>query len=264
VQLRNPLHSTNYFSLATTDVFTNKYNANTNVNLCAQCHNSRGAAWTETARAPHRSPQYNYLLGSVGELLDGSAGFNPGSHAGLPGSAQFSLSGTFYLTNQCVACHMQDDAAPAGIASHTFEVASYDVCMNCHVTDPGALIGNFLVPLVSNNVATVIYQLNRWAALKAPTALRTNGAVLWEYTSPGGLAWQTNSAGFVTGWQLLDEAAFSGPDAGGQALIPDRIKKARFDLYLVLNDGSYGVHNFTFTLNLLYSAQNMIAQEMSP
>ena len=78
VQLRNPIHSTNYFSLSTTDVFTNKYAANTNINLCGQCHNARGAAWTDTVRAPHNSPQYNLLLGSIGELLGGSSTFNPG------------------------------------------------------------------------------------------------------------------------------------------------------------------------------------------
>ncbi len=63
------------------------------------------------SRAPHHSVQYNFLLGSVGELLDGPATFNPGTHAGLPSSAIYSISGTFYLTNQCVACHMQPDGS---------------------------------------------------------------------------------------------------------------------------------------------------------
>jgi Doubled CXXCH motif (Paired_CXXCH_1) len=256
-QLRNPPASTNYFTLATTDGFTNKYLANTNINLCGQCHNSRGAAWTDTARAPHPSLQYNFLLGSVGELLDGSAAFNPGSHAGLPASAQYSISGTFYLTNQCVACHLQPDAAPAITLSHAFTITSHAVCMNCHLTQPGQSAS-----LVSNNVALVIYELNQWAALKAPAALQTNGVVAWEYTTPGGLMWQTNATGFVTGWEQLDQVDFTGPDAAGQALIPDPIKKARFDLYLVLNDGSLGAHNITFALNLLSAAQIMVQQEL--
>lgn len=249
-QLRNPVFSTNYFSLATSDVFTNKYPANTNINLCGQCHNDRGAAWTDTNSAPHRSLQYNFLLGSVGELLDGPATFNPGSHAGLPDSAQYSTNGTFYLTNQCVACHMQPDAAPASTHNHTFEMASHDVCMNCHLTEPGQSLS-----IISNNISLVIYELNRWAALKAPAALRTNGAVIWEYTTPGGLIWQTNQTGLVTGWTQVDQVNFSGPNAAGQALIPDNIKKARFNLYLVLNDGSFGAHNFIFAFNLLSAAQ---------
>ncbi len=268
VQLYNPLFSTNYFSLSTTDVFTNKYNANTNINLCGQCHNSRGAAWTDTNFAPHNSLQYNFLLGSVGQLWNGvtdsPAIFNPGTHAGLPDSAQNSISGTFYLTNQCVSCHMQSDAPPATTQSHTFAVASHDVCMNCHLTDPGQS-----APGVSDNVSLVIDELNQWAATQAPAALQTNsgannGVAIWEYTTPGGLIWQTNSAGYVTSWTLADQVNFSGPDAAGQALIPDNIKKARFDLYLVVNDGSLGAHNWIFALNLLSAAQNLVAQELYP
>jgi len=85
--------------------------------------------------------------------------------------------------------------------------------------------------------------------------------VAWEYTTPGGLSWQTNSSGWVTSWSLTNSVNFTGPNAAGQALIPDNIKKARFDLYLVLNDGSFGVHNPFFALNLLYSAENFIIQE---
>ena len=260
-QLRNPVFSTNYFSLSTSDVFTNKYNANTNINICGQCHNARGAAWTDTSRAPHRSVQYNFLLGSVGLKWSGGtnyflAAFNPGTHAGLP---SFVEPGTFYLTNQCVSCHMQADAAPAGAPTHTFEVASHNVCLNCHDTDPGQS-----APLVSDNVSLVIDELNQWAATQAPAALRTNGMVVWEYTTPGGLTWQTNQAGHVTSWTLADQVNSTGPDAAGQALIPDNIKKARFNLYLVVNDGSLGTHNWLFALDLLTAAENLAGQELHP
>ena len=267
VQLRNPIASTNDFHFLSSDVasvsaFTNKYYSSTNINLCAQCHNDRGAAWTDTTRAPHHSVQYNFLLGAVGELSGGAATFNPGSHAGLPTSASFSISGTFYLTNQCVACHMEPESAAGGAHTHTFAPA-YNVCLNCHTSDPRQMEQSFLQPAVSNNVALIIYALNEWAALKAPATLLTNGAVPWEYTTPGGLTWQTNASGWVTGWKQSDSVNFSGPNAAGQALIPDNIKKARFDLYLVLNDGSFGVHNPEFALGLLYAAQDFIIQELS-
>jgi len=47
-QLRCALASTNDFVLATSDVFTNKYDPT--INVCAQCHNDRGSAWTDTSR----------------------------------------------------------------------------------------------------------------------------------------------------------------------------------------------------------------------
>lgn len=266
-QLRGSLASTNNFHLASADVatvgaFTNKFYSSTGINLCAQCHNDRGAAWSDTSRAPHHSIQYNFLLGAIGEFPGGSATFNPGSHAGLPSSARFSASGTFYLTNQCVACHMETDASAAGAHSHTLTPA-YNVCLNCHQIDPRQMEQSFLQPAISNNVALAIYALNQWVTLKAPAALLTNGTVAWEYTTPGGLIWQTNSTGWVTGWSQEDSVNFTGPNAAGQALIPDNIKKARFDLYLVLNDGSGGVHNPFYALSLLTAAQNLVIQELN-
>ncbi len=262
-QLRSPVQSTNDFHLLNLDVasvsaFTNKYNASAKINLCAQCHNDRGASWTNSVCAPHYSSQYNFLLGSVGELAGGTAAFTPGSHAGLSSSAQASISGAFYLTNQCVACHMQADAAPLTTHSHSFK-AGYDVCLNCH---DGQAAQQFLANELSGQVATVVFALNQWAALNVPP---TNGVVPWEYTTPGGLTWQTNSFGWVTGWSLDKPVSFSGPNAATQSSIPDNIKKARFDLYLVLNDGSFGVHNPLFAERLLgwEGALGLIEQELS-
>jgi hypothetical protein len=266
-QLRNPLNSTNDFQLLSSDLasvnaFTNKYYSNTNINLCAQCHNDRGAAWTDTSRAPHNSPQYNYLLGSVGEFQSGSATFNPGPHSGLPSSANGSISGTFYLTNQCADCHLQPDAAPATTHSHKF-TATYVVCSNCH---DGHAAQAFFTPYLSNQVASVISGLNRWANTKAPASLHTNGVVAWEYTTPGGLTWTNNASGNVQSWTLSVPPNFTGPNASGQALLQTNypnIMKARFDLYLVLNDGSFGVHNPFYALNLLSAAQSFIIIELN-
>ena len=128
---------------------------------------------------------------------------------------------------------------------HTFAVDSHAVCLNCHAIDPGSS-----GPGVSNQVTTVLVLLNTWAATQG-AALQTNGVVAWEYTTPGGLVLQTNSLGYATGWIQLDQVNYSGPNAAGQLSIPDNIKKARFNLYLVVNDGSLGVHNWIFALNLL-------------
>src|ERR1035441_5465959 len=84
-QLRNPVASTNNFHLLIADASSAsafKAKAAARVNLCAQCHNDRGAAWTDST-APHASVQYNYLLGAVGMLSGGPATFNPGVHGCL-------------------------------------------------------------------------------------------------------------------------------------------------------------------------------------
>jgi hypothetical protein len=259
--LRNPVSSTNDFFLNPTDSFTNQYDPQ--INLCGQCHNHGGAAWTDTAYAPHYSPQYNFLLGNIGELATGPVTNYPAAHAGLPDSAQYSTSGTFYLTNQCVSCHMQDNAAPVEQASHRFTVGAYDLCLNCHpgVEPPELLMQWLAVPAISNRVYRLKYGLDLWANTKAPAVLQTNGVLAWEYSNPGGLTWQTNNG--VVSWIVADQVNFVGPDAAGQTWIPDTIKKARFDLYLVLRDGSWSIHNPYLALELLETAAGWVGEELN-
>jgi cytochrome c553 len=270
-QLRNPLHSTNDFHLtaaatASVGAFTNQYNANSGINLCAQCHNDRGASWTDTSFPPHHSLQYNYLLATVGVL----APFYPAyiaAHAGLPGSAAVSVSGTFYLTNQCAACHMQPDSGVVAAPRHTFVVVT-NTCANCHDVSqlPSLPLAGFSSSL-SNQIAGTIDSLNMWAASKAPALLQTNGAVPWEYPTSDGLSWTLNASGHVAGWTQSGPApaSFNGPAAALQSSLTNYpgIMKARFDLYLVLNDGSYGAHNYLYSIFLLNSAQYYIQQAMT-
>jgi formate-dependent nitrite reductase cytochrome c552 subunit len=233
-QLRNPVYSTANYSLATTDDFSSKYDPN--INMCGQCHNDRGASWTSSSRPPHHSPQYNMLLGSVGVMADGQAPNDPGAHA--------------FLEKQCVSCHMQSKAfvseAQPAITGHKFTVELYDTCYECH-TDPQGLLEFMQTEAMPANIDEVKRALDLWATTKAPEPLRNKyGALAWEYTIPGSL-----SSG-------------SGPDASEQALIPDLIKKARFDLYLVVNDGSFGVHNPRYAITLLDTALNWVKVELNP
>jgi cytochrome c553 len=233
-QLRNPLASTNDYFITTSGVFTNQYNPN--VNACAQCHNHRGASWTSSSRPPHSSLQYNMLLGTVGEMSDGSAPNFPAEHS--------------RIENQCVACHMQrsayqSDAQPA-VTGHTFEVASYNACIPCHGNYVPLLVG-LTQGAVSNQVQQVKADLDLWATTLAPASLQAAyGARAWEYTNPGSLS----SGG-------------PGPtNATQQALIPINIQKARFNLYLVVNDGSLGIHNPFYALKLLDAADAWVQEEI--
>jgi hypothetical protein len=227
-QLRSALASTEDFSLATSAVFTNVYNPN--INVCGQCHNDRGAAWTDTARAPHHSPQYNMLIGTVGELATGSTPGLPATHS--------------RLEKQCAECHMQTTNSSTG---HTFSVVTYQLCYNCH-TDPAGLI-KFTTNSIASQIQETKFYLDYWATNVAPVAipgLQKYGVYAWEYTSPGDLS-----------------PGGSGPVSADQKLIPDEIKKARFNVYLVLYDGSYGVHNAPYDVELLQAANAWVLGQIS-
>jgi len=232
-QLRNPVASTNDFFLSTSEAFTNKYNPN--VNVCAQCHNHRGADWTSGSRPPHRSPQYNVLLGTVGEVTNGVV-HRSSTHARE-------------IEKQCVGCHMPkeefvSEASPA-MTGHTFKVESFDSCLDCH-PEPELLV-EFSATVFSSRIQRLKGWLDLWATTKAPSALRTKyGARAWEYTNPGDLS----SGG-------------TGPTSSEQSQIPNNIKRARFNLYIVKNDGSYGVHNPLYSLDLLNLADAWVLEELN-
>jgi hypothetical protein len=226
-QLRNPLTSTNNYTLSTSAVFTNVYNPN--INICGQCHNDRGASWTSTSRAPHHSAQYNLLLGFVGEVT------NNITHRGGPHSR---------LSKQCVSCHMQTKDDPEN-TGHSFRIEMYDTCTGCH-SDPQGLV-EFTIDTVSDRIQEIKDELDTWALTKAPLSLRTNYGVLsWEYSTPGELS-----------------SGSAGPNSTEQAQIPDIIKKARYNLYIINNEGSHAIHNSSYSLDLLDLAEAWVQEAMN-
>ena len=142
---------------------------------------------------------------------------------------------------------MGSSAQPA-TTGHSFAMDSYAVCAGCHgsaVIASNAVV--FFCGLITNSIQDLQASLNQWAVTKAPAILGTAryGTRAWEYTVPGTLS-----------------PGGPGPTAALQALIPDNIKKARFNLYLVLYDGSLGVHNFNYSGLLLYNAQVWVDLEL--
>jgi hypothetical protein len=99
--------------------------------MCMTCHNSRRGLrndstfdnfylTSEAARAPHGSAQTDVLMGENAYLVT----------TGIRGAHSF-------LTDSCVACHMEETPPPADLAynlggtNHTF-YASDSICTNCH------------------------------------------------------------------------------------------------------------------------------------
>jgi PKD repeat protein len=89
----------------------------------------------------------------------------------------------------------------------------------------------------------------------------------WEFTTPGGLA--TTDATHKTGPQSAfnpKNSAMPGGDAKGindnlQLVIPQDIRIARFEIYSVKNDLSWGVHNPTYVPRLLADAENRVISQ---
>jgi hypothetical protein len=247
-QLRNPLVSSNDFFLTTSETFAAKYDPA--INVCAQCHNHRGASWTSSSRPPHHSPQYNMLLGSIGELASGSLSATnkrPATHA--------------WVERQCAGCHLQKEGGAGQahelMSGHSFQFTAYELCADCHGSAENAeRFAEFLAGVVADRMGQVKAGLDRWATERAPAAIQSYGTLAWEYDYAGQLS---NPAGLST---IRGPRSDADPAKDEQKHIPANIKKARFNLYLVLHDGSQGMHNGPHALRLLNAAQAWIWSEL--
>lgn len=254
--LRNPMSSTNAYNFATSQTgqppYTNLPDAvtaaaanysivsnnfwkqyNPQVQICAQCHNARGAVYTSSSRPPHHSPQYNILVGNIGFVT------------GTPSPAGHATN----CLKQCVDCHMDAVSLPGhtNVAEHSFE-PSTNACAVCHTNvAPDVLISNTQTE-ISNRINGVVATLRQWALTAASDKLSSSKSNAWEYASPGTLS-VTNGA--------------PAPLSANQVYVPDDIQKARFNVYLVWHEGSLGIHNKSYDTNLLTTASNLVVGMMA-
>jgi hypothetical protein len=233
-QLRFPLASKVPYSYSTATNFAANFNPD--VQTCAQCHNMRGATWTGTSRPPHHSPQYNVLIG------------NGGYQAGVTNAPQ---SAHMDIETQCAQCHTHAHSPPAvtetspNYMGHDF-TPTMQACAPCHDEVGAGLIMEAVQTNVKEQITEIKGLLDQWATTKAPTALTQKyGNLAWEFTTIGQLS-TTNAL------------SQTGPNSTEQKLVPDGIKQARYNLYLVDNDHSYGVHNGNYTRFLLKVARDQV------
>jgi hypothetical protein len=142
-------------------------------------------------------------------------------------------------------------------SGHKFAVASYEACVACHGSAANAQgLVDVFQGIINSLSQEMKAGLDQWATNNAPVEIRKYGTLAWEYQNAGQLS---NSDGTLSG-PVSDR---NDPTKDEQKYIPDNIKKARFNLYLVINDGSYGVHNFPYAFTLLGAAQNWIQTELN-
>lgn len=240
-QLRNPRASLVNFSYSTSSSTSFAEQYDPEVQLCAQCHNMRGATWDSSSRPPHHSPQYNVLIGL----------------GGVDPKEEQMLRTHSRLDNQCAHCHTHGHEVESpseehpNFTGHTFK-PTFVGCVECHGSEEVAeLLAEGTQIVTKNRIAIVKEMLDGWALTKAPEELRTKyGTLAWEYTNVGQVSNPNGDVG-------------PGPTSGEQALVPDGIKQARFNLYLIEHDASYGVHNGGYARHLLNVARDLVTAEMA-
>jgi hypothetical protein len=265
-QLRNPISSAKFMSFLTS---TNPANFalqyDPNIQMCGQCHNERGATWNGTGRPPHHSPQYNILIGQVVDPNLDTNHFNsvPAGH-GDPYTAR--PDGNPY---QCTACHNRAEEQPSptpanpNYTGHKFQVQKL-ACAECHgfLDDPAAeeiAEGGieFIQAGTHEGIANAMAALDHWATNKITdvyVAGSTNNVAFLGTNSPASVVlWEFSTIG------QLNPGKKSPPTAGQNRMLKyaPQILQARFLLYMVEHDASYGVHNPPYVRWMLRKAKDL-------
>lgn len=140
----------------------------------------------------------------------------------VPGRVSVHLG----AVQQCATCHLhrQDfmsEEAPA-ISGHTFAINELScISSNCH-----------------NSLADALFRLN---VLQTEIQERIDDI--------------KNRLGPVSQWGYTSDG---GPNAAGQAALPDEIKKARFLISYAEYDGSLGMHNPAYVREMLIEADDLL------
>jgi PKD repeat protein len=208
---------------------------------------------TGLSRAPHNSVQYNILIGILQpdylNTTNGKTVYTNGvvnNGMGLYATHSGIVARNPVNTNQCATCHVPSySTANGNVTGHTFQLDTYN-CVICHSSLPSWEVTQ---ASTTNTIQNLVTLLNQWAIDKAPailgSAYNTSLQNSWEYTTPGVLASIPNA----------------GPSSANQLLLPAAILQARFDTYMVRNDGSLGVHNPTFIPILLSDAETKVLSQ---
>lgn len=240
IQLRGLKQSTAFYTVDYNgDTHAQIQTADSSINICGACHNSRNAYWQTSGRPPHHSMQYNMLIGDFGKYVGGTVVSDPAPVTA--NSAHRDIEG------QCTKCHMySDESTNPPLHGHLFTV-NMNACQPCHSASDAGARRAATQDDIRQRMDAVKSRLDTWATTMAPDALKSKyGKLAWEYTVPGEFG---NPNG---------DSTVVGPNSTEQKTIPAAVQQARWNLYIVLHDGSYGVHNAKFARYLLDQANTLL------
>lgn len=187
--------------------------------LCMSCHNARNVPDPATKTAPHPSTEADILMGTNGYHVEGK---------------NYSNSPHTSVKDTCFSCHTAD--LGGGYASHTFE-ADLKTCVSCH-----------------QGIDTF--------NMKAKEDYDGNGQVEGFQDEVAGLQ------------ELLKETIEEGLDGGSFAIsrgaivftkgeeeitdVPADLYHAAWNYFLTVNDGTKGLHNPEYVVQLLQQSILML------
>jgi len=205
--------------------------------ICINCHNGRrnvsdAKTLYETAKAPHRGPQAEIFFGFGGMELGGMA-YDKSPHSAIE--------------DTCVTCHMAPAADTYGpVGDHTFKVGADGVnnmnaCTDCHpglTTVNRRALGDYdgdkVLEGIQDEVEGLIHLLET--------------ALIDKYAAKG-----VTQLGDVHGiiYFITDNTNAEEPEHLAFTAVSQNDYKAAWNLFVIEDDGSEGIHNPAYVIQLL-------------
>lgn len=192
--------------------------------LCMDCHNARKTPDPENRPAPHSSAEADIVIGTNGYHVEG---------------VTYSSSPHTAVKDTCFGCHMAD--LGGGYPSHTFK-ADVKPCQSCHQG---------------------ISDIN----MKAKADYDGDGSIEGFQEEVDGLLKllhdtieaELDGGTFSTGHGQI---VFTGKDGNEMSEVSPDLYHAAWNYYLVMNDGSRGIHNPVYVVQLLQQSVLMLGGDL--
>jgi hypothetical protein len=206
-------------------------------NVCVFCHKSRkdvslyvaaSNTLSSTSWGPHHGPQTDIFSGKGGYHFVGQT-YGSATHSTLP--------------NACVSCHMAPVAANGNVPDHTMK-PTVAFCKTCHAEYNGT---TFDVQGGQTIVKNALKELQ--AALNAANLLTR---------SPSAPYGPLSQEQLDDGQFHLDNVRPGSGDAGANVVASSAVAGALYDYFLVARGKEFGVHNPTYTKQLLWDSIKQI------
>lgn len=219
--------------------------------ICINCHNGRRntadpKALYSTLKAPHRGPQADVLFAT------GGLGFDTGKV--YPSSPHGAIE------NTCVTCHMaeaKDEYGPVG--GHTFKVGAkgqenLNACNECHpdlTTIQRRALGDYDG---NKKLESTQHEVEGLVAL-------VEKALLDKYASKGVKDLVDSHGTIVFATDTTDPEDPKGIDSKAVSF---EDYKAAWNLFMVEDDGSKGIHNPAYVITLLQESYKAVTGKDVP
>jgi len=255
--------------------------------ICMACHNTRNG-WNTTTGTPWLHDDYGPALTSYsGPHYPSQADVLMGQNAYFVGRGGYSISNHGAIGDTCVACHMAESEDGGMTGAHSWSVGE-GLCASCHgegVTGEATQamvrmrlldIQDAIIDQVSGELgAAGAYEIRAWDPVtdcysstssstsdvtvsEAPSAMgfeHIHGQVGFSITvsTPVGVTWSSTGCSGTSSLTTLYFQLGSLKTTTGTAIIPvtDDLVKACWNLGLIEGDSSLGIHNPTWTLDVL-------------